>query len=132
MNQHYNKQNGAGFSRLFKAMRCSIQGFKTAWQFESAFRQEVALCLLLLPLGLLIASNFSHLLLLLGSLAVLLIVELLNSAIETLADRITLEHDTMIKRSKDMASSAVLLAVAFVAIVWLHGLLSWLGMTQPL
>jgi diacylglycerol kinase (ATP) len=112
------KPNGSGLTRILKAMRCSFLGLKAAYKHESAFRQELCLSLLLLPLSLLIANSGIQLALLIGSLILLLLVEVINSAIEAVVDRIGLEHHELSGRAKDLGSAAVFLAVFFCAITW--------------
>jgi diacylglycerol kinase (ATP) len=118
-----NKPNGKGMGRLFRAFSCSIKGFRAAFRYEDAFRQETLLCGVLFPLSFVIASDLQGWLFLNATLALLLVVELINSAIEALADRITQEHDELIGRAKDMGSAAVLLATAVLVGTW--GLLGY-------
>jgi diacylglycerol kinase (ATP) len=113
-----NKPNGAGFSRILKAMRCSILGFKAAYKHESAFRQELCLSLLLLPVSLYIANSGMQLALLLGALILLLLVEVINSALEAVVDRIGLEHHELSGRAKDLGSAAVFLAIFLCVTIW--------------
>ena len=113
-----NKPNGTGIDRIIRATRCSLQGMRAAWRHEQAFRQELLLCLLLAPLGLWLGSGGLERAMLLGSLVVLLIVELLNSAIEAVVDRVGTEHHELSGRAKDLASAAVLLALVNIALVW--------------
>lgn len=113
-----NKPNGAGFSRILKAARCSMLGFHAAYKHESAFRQELCLCLLLLPVSLFIASSGVQLALLIGSLILLLLVEVINSAIEAIVDRIGLEHHELSGRAKDLGSAAVFLAIVIGMVIW--------------
>lgn len=113
-----NKPNGAGFKRVFKAAYCSYLGFKAAIKEEAAFRQELLLAVLLLPLSFWLASSALHWAVLISTLLILLIVELLNSAIETLTDRISTEHHVLSGRAKDMGSAAVTLSLAIVVVVW--------------
>ena len=112
------KPNGVGFSRILKAMRCSFLGLKAAYKHESAFRQELCLSLLLLPLSLFIAKSGIQLALLIGSLTLLLLAEVINSAIEAVVDRIGLDHHELSGRAKDLGSAAVFLALCFCAITW--------------
>ncbi len=113
-----NKPNGVGLGRIIKATRCSWQGFRAAWHNESAFRQEVLLVCLLFPLSFLLAQSPQHWLGLILSLLFVLFAEILNSAIEALADSVTLEHNPLIGRAKDMGSSAVFIALTQLALVW--------------
>lgn len=113
-----NKQNGSGIKRIFKATRCSYLGFKAAWTYESAFRQELVMAIVLTPMTFLLADSTNHWLLLFGSIMFVLFAEIVNSALEALADSITLEHNTLIGRAKDLGSSAVFIALSFLLIVW--------------
>jgi diacylglycerol kinase (ATP) len=112
------KPNGSGFMRVLKATRCSFLGLKAAYKHESAFRQELCLCLLLLPFSLFIVKSGVQLALLIGSLILLLLVEVINSAIEAVVDRIGLEHHELSGRAKDLGSAAVFLAICFCVITW--------------
>lgn len=107
-----------GLERIFYAFRYSMDGLVAAFKGESAFRQEVVLGALLLPVAAWLASDWIQLVLMLGALLIVLIVELLNSAIEATVDRISFEHNLLSKRAKDMGSAAVLLALLFFAMVW--------------
>ena len=122
MSDEYNKPNGIGLSRVYKAAMCSARGFSFAWRYESSFRQEAIIAAVLLPSTFWLAQSLVHWCVLIGGLCFLLFAEILNSAIETLADRLTLEHDTMIGRAKDLGSAAVLIAITFVSILWVSAL----------
>ncbi|WP_323755143.1 diacylglycerol kinase [Rheinheimera sp.] len=113
-----NKPNGSGLGRIVKATECSRKGFVAAWRFEAAFRQEALLALLLLPLSFWLAQSAQHWAVLVSVLLLVLIVELLNSAIETLTDRVSLERHELSGRAKDLGSAAVTLSLTVVAIVW--------------
>jgi diacylglycerol kinase (ATP) len=119
-----NKQNGDGIQRIFKATTCSFQGFKAAWLHESAFRQELVLCILLLPFSFYLAQSRLHWLLLFACLLFVLFAEIINSAVEALADSITLEHRVLIGRAKDLGSSGVFIALSFLVVVWGEAILS--------
>ncbi len=108
-----------GLKRISKAFTYSIQGFKAAFTHEAAFRQELLLGAILLPLSFLISRNLIELLILISTLILVLITELLNSAIEALADAITVERNTLIGRAKDIASAAVFCSLTLCVIVWL-------------
>ncbi|MCF7501247.1 MULTISPECIES: diacylglycerol kinase [unclassified Pseudoalteromonas] len=113
-----NKPNGIGVGRVLKATKCSIKGFKAAFKEESAFRTETYLGLVLFPLSVLLAQSLSHWLMLFIPYLLLLIVELLNSAIEALTDRVGIEYHVLSGRAKDMASAAVTLALIILLLVW--------------
>jgi diacylglycerol kinase (ATP) len=108
----------SGMRRLFLAFVNSWKGFKGAFKFEAAFRQEVALAVVLLPLGVWLGKSGVERALLLGSVILVLIVELLNTGIETVVDRIGYERHELSGLAKDVGSTAVLLAFALLAIVW--------------
>ncbi len=112
------KPNGTGIGRVLKAAKCSMQGFAASWKYESAFRQEAILALLSVPLAAWLATSFSQFALLVSVWGLVLIVELLNSAIEALTDRVSLERHELSGRAKDMGSAAVFVALAIVALVW--------------
>lgn len=111
-------QHAKGWQRLVNAWHFSRKGFKAAYQHEEAFRQEVWALLLLLPLSLWLGGTPVERALLLGSLLLVPIVELLNSAIETNVDRVGLEQHELSGRAKDIASAAVFLVIVFAASVW--------------
>jgi diacylglycerol kinase (ATP) len=113
-----NKPNGTGFGRVLKATECSRKGFVAAWRFEAAFRQEAALAILLLPLSFWLADSLQHWAVLVSVLLLVLIVELLNSAVETLTDRVSLERHELSGRAKDLGSAAVTLSLTIVTVVW--------------
>lgn len=108
-----------GLSRLLNALRYSAQGLKTAFKHEAAFRQELLLAIVLVPIALWIGQNPFEIALLIGSLLFVLVVELLNSALETIADTITTQHHPMIGKAKDLGSAAVLLSLGMTFLIWL-------------
>lgn len=108
----------SGLERIVRAAGHSAQGLRAAFQGESAFRQEVLLTFVLAPLAFWLADDWKELVLLLGSLLLVLIVELLNSGIEAAIDRISYEQHELSKRAKDMGSAAVLIALVLCALVW--------------
>lgn len=113
------KKKIKGIPRLRNAWGYSINGFKKAWQHEEAFRIESVLCLILFPLSFIVGQNIVDYILLIGSLVLLLITELFNSAIETLTDRVSMEENELSGRTKDIASSTVFIAIFFLAFVWI-------------
>ena len=113
------KFNGTGLNRLFRAMYCSLLGFKAACRHEEAFRQELLLCAVLVPLGFWMGNTGPERALLIGCLLVVLVVELLNSALEAVVDRIGTERHELSGRAKDLGSAAVYLAISNVIIIWL-------------
>lgn len=108
----------AGTRRLLLAFVNSWKGFKGAFRSEAAFRQEIALAVILLPLGVWLGRTGIEKALLLGSVLLVLIVELLNTGIETVVDRIGLERHELSGLAKDVGSTAVLLSFALLGVVW--------------
>ena len=108
-----------GITRIRKAAIFSWQGFKAAYANEEAFRQEVWLAVVLIPLGLLLGEGGVEKALLVGSVIMLMLVEILNSAIEAVVDRFGGEHHELSGRAKDMGSSAVFLAVVLLTTTWI-------------
>ena len=107
-----------GLARIVNAAGYSWAGLSAAFRHEYAFRQEVFLALLLIPLALYLGDTGIERALMIGAVLGVLIVELLNSALEAAVDRISLEHHLLIKRAKDMGSAAVMIALANVIAVW--------------
>ncbi len=105
--------------RLWKALFYSLDGLAAAFKYEEAFRLEVLLALILVPIALHMPVSGVGKALLVGSLLLVLIAELLNSAIEAVTDRISLEDHVLAKRAKDFGSAAVMLSVINVPVVWL-------------
>jgi len=105
--------------RAFLAALHSWRGLKACFAHEEAFRLETLLAAICLPLAFVVAADAVELVLLWGSVLLLLIVELLNSAVEAAIDRIGPEHHTLSGRAKDLGSAAVLIAIAFFALTWL-------------
>ena len=112
------KPNGRGFMRIVRAGVCSWQGFKAAWRHEAAFRQEALLAIVLIPLGLWLGQGGVERALLAGSVLLVPIAELLNSAIETVVDRIGMERHELSGRAKDMGSAVVFLACSLTVMTW--------------
>jgi diacylglycerol kinase (ATP) len=111
-----------GIARLVRAAGHSIDGFIAAYRGESSFRQEVWAAAVLLPLASWVGRDWVETELLIGSALLVLIVELLNSGIESAIDRVSLEWHDLSKRAKDIASAAVLLSLVLCAGVWLAAL----------
>lgn len=95
-----------------------MQGFRDCYQHEAAFREEVLVALLLVPLGLWLGQNGVEKALLVSSWLLVLMVELLNSAVEAVVDRVGEEHHELSGRAKDIASAAVLLAIGVAILTW--------------
>jgi diacylglycerol kinase (ATP) len=108
-----------GLARLARAFGHSLRGFAGAWREEAAFRQELALALVVVPLGLWLGRTGVERALLVAPMLLILVVELLNSAVEAAIDRIGLEHNQLSGLAKDIGSAAVFLSFALLAIVWL-------------
>ena len=109
----------SGLGRLVAATRNSFDGLAAAVRHEAAFRQELLLAALLVPLGLWLGADGVQRALLVGSVLGVLIVELLNSALEAAIDRISSDIHPLAKRAKDLGSAAVMLALASAVAVWL-------------
>jgi diacylglycerol kinase (ATP) len=108
-----------GFRRIVSAARYSVDGLVAAARNEDAFRQELVMCAVLLPLALWIGKSGLERALLVGSILLVLVVELLNSAIEATVDRISFENHRLAKRAKDIGSAAVMLALVCAGLTWL-------------
>ena len=108
----------SGVKRIYAAFFYSIQGFRTAWRSEHAFRQELMLVIPAAVVALLLPVSALKKVVLLAVLLLVLIVELINSAIEAVVDRISLEHHPLSKNAKDFGSAAVFLALALAAMAW--------------
>lgn len=124
------KPGNRGFTRIVKATGYSVQGFRAALHHEAAFRQELALVLAAVGLATLVATTPLQWLLLVGSGLLVLIVELLNSAIEAAVDRHGEEWHELSGRAKDMGSAAVLVSLVLMALTW--GIIVWEAHLQPL
>jgi diacylglycerol kinase (ATP) len=107
-----------GLKRVWNAFFYSLEGFKAAWKHEDAFRQESLLAIVLIPLVFFLADAPMARALMIASVLLVLIVELINSAIEATVDRISLENHALAKRAKDIGSAAVLIALINVLVVW--------------
>ena len=110
--------NGSGFARAWKAYNCSLKGFAAGFKHESAFRQELALACFFLPGGIWLGQDLTQKMLLCVLVFIVLIVELLNSAIEAAVDRIGLEHHELAGRAKDLASAAVMLCLCLTGVCY--------------
>ncbi len=118
MHQESPFKGKTGLRRVWNAMFYSMDGLRAAYRHEDAFRQEAWLAALLIPLALFLpASGIGHALMI-ASVLLVLIVELVNSAIEAAIDRISLENHNLSKRAKDIGSAAVLVALINVAVTW--------------
>ena len=111
-------QNAKGLTRVVNAFNYSIAGFRACYRNEAAFRQEAFALLFLIPLGLYLGQNGVERALLVGSLLIVPLFELLNSAIEAVVDRFGGEHHELSGRAKDIGSASVFLAIVLAAVVW--------------
>ena len=107
-----------GLERIYKAFFYSLEGLGSSFRHEAAFRQELLLCLVLIPVAIWLPIPILSKIVLIGSLFLLLIVELLNSAIEWTIDYISMEAHPFAKRVKDMGSAAVFLCLVNLGVIW--------------
>lgn len=114
MGNHTNR----GWRRIIYAFGYSMKGFKACFELEEAFRQEVAVVALLIPPALWLGASPVERAMLVGSLLMVPMVELLNSAIEANVDRVGLERNELSARAKDIASAAVFMSIAFAVTIW--------------
>ena len=108
-----------GLKRLLNAFSFSIDGFKSCMKTEEAFRQEIYLSVFFIPFGFYLGETAVEKILLVGCILFLFIVELLNTAVERIVDRISLDHHELSKNAKDMGSAAVFFACLVVVLTWL-------------
>mgnify|MGYP000126412410 FL=1 len=118
MTNHHKNHSKTPFHRLVNAFRFSIDGYAATFKHEAAFRQEVVLAAILIPVALLVDVSAIAKALMIGSIFLTLIVELMNSAIEAIVDRVSLELHPLSKRAKDIGSGAVLLSLVNVVVIW--------------
>jgi diacylglycerol kinase (ATP) len=107
-----------GLARIAAAFRYSIEGFKTAWRYEHAFRQELMVALPATIVALVLKISAFQKLALIAVLGLVLLVELINAAIEAVVDRVSLERHPLSKAAKDLGSAAVALAIAMAGATW--------------
>ena len=108
----------SGIARIVRAIRCAIQGFKDAYTHEQAFRQETWLAIVAIPTALILPVEFLAQAVMIASVLLVMIVELVNSAIEAAVDRISLERHPLAKQAKDIGSAAVLLTILNMTVIW--------------
>ncbi len=108
----------SGIKRVFSAFFYSIDGLRTAWRYEHAFRQELMIVVPGVILALLIPVTVLERVVLIAALLLVLIVELLNSAVEAVVDRVSLERNPLSKNAKDLGSAAVMLSMLIAAVAW--------------
>ena len=116
----FDKSGNTGFTHLVNATIFSFQGLKTAFQSESAFRQEIATFCIVLPSGFWLADSLVLSLALFFACMLVLIVELLNSSIEAAIDRIGLEEHDLSRKAKDLGSAAVMISLILAGSVWFY------------
>ena len=117
------KSGNTGFRRIVNAAFYSIAGLRSAWQSEAAFRQECVGVVVLIPFALWLGQNAVERALLLSSCGLVVIVELLNTAVEFVVDRVGTDHHELSGRAKDAGSAAVFMSIALAMLVW--GLVAW-------
>lgn len=115
-----------GFIRIWNAFKYSLDGLKAAAQDEAAFRQELGLCLVLIPIAAIAPFSLFYKALLIFSMVMVLVVELLNTSIEALTDLYTKEYHSLAKKAKDCGSAAVLLSLLISGSLWGIGIYDWL------
>ena len=108
----------SGLVRIWRAFFYSMAGFSAALKYEHAFRQELFLVLVLFPFAVFLPLSIGEKALLISALLLVLVVELLNSAIEAVVDRISLDNHDLSKRAKDLGSAAVFLSCVIVIVIW--------------
>lgn len=112
------KPDNTGITRIVKAGGYSIKGLRAAFRNEAAFRQELALAVIFIPLAFFVATGPVERIILIGLTVLVLIVELLNSAIEAVVDRVGMEHHELSGRAKDIGSAAVLVSLFLWVYAW--------------
>ena len=118
-----NKAQNTGIKRIVNATFFSLAGLRAAWRHEAAFRQECALALVLTPAAFWVGDTAAERALLIGTCWLVLIVELLNSAVEAVVDRVGMDHHKLSGQAKDLGSAGVFVSLALTALVW--GLIGW-------
>lgn len=107
-----------GLVRVWNALLHSLAGLKAAFRYEDAFRQEVLLAAILIPLAFYLTPDYLARALMVGSVLLVLVVELINSAIEATVDRISLKDHVLAKRAKDLGSASVFVALVNAIVMW--------------
>ncbi|MDP1680035.1 MAG: diacylglycerol kinase [Candidatus Nitrotoga sp.] len=113
-----NPHKATGLRRLVNALSYSLSGLLLAWQDEAAFRQEVVLAIVLVSVAFMVPVSATQRVLLVASVMLVLVVEMINSAIEATVDRVSLDIHPLAKKAKDMGSAAVLLALTNAILTW--------------
>ncbi len=112
-------QKATGIKRILNAFLFTFKGLRAIWHHEEAFRQEVIIFIVIVPLAIWLGESKIDTLLLIGCMVLVLLVEMINSAIEAVVDRIGLEHHELSGRAKDIGSAAVFIAFAWAAVTWI-------------
>jgi len=112
------KTGATGLKRICNAFVYSCQGLKSAFINEAAFRQEVVLAIILIPIALWVNVTIVERVMMISSIGLIMVVELLNSAVEAVVDRIGPEHHELAGRAKDMGSAAVLVMMLIAGLIW--------------
>ncbi|MBY7666822.1 diacylglycerol kinase [Vibrio anguillarum] len=120
------KPGRTGMSRLFYATGYSMKGLQAAWKNEAAFRQEIVASIILIAITFFLPVNELEQLMMIGSLVLIVIVELMNSAVEAVVDRVGSEWHELSGRAKDIGSAAVLIALLFAAFTWIFILVRYM------
>jgi diacylglycerol kinase (ATP) len=118
MSSPINKPGTRGLSHVIAACGYSLRGLRAAFKYEEAFRLELLALLIMLPLAFWLGQSPLEYALLIGALLLVLIVELINSAIEAVVDRVGIEHNELSGRAKDIGSAAVFLALLNSTVIW--------------
>jgi diacylglycerol kinase (ATP) len=118
MTNSFNKPGDTGLRRVIKATGYSIKGLKSAFKSEAAVRQELTLCAIFIPVAFYLNVSKIETIALVGSLVLIFILELINSAIEAVVDRIGPEHHELSGKAKDIGSAAVMVAIFFAIFTW--------------
>ena len=120
-------KSNPGLERVGRALAYSLQGLRAAYRNESAFRQEIFLALVLIPVACVLPVALTQKALLISCVLIVLVIELVNSAVEATVDRISLDHHEFSKRAKDVGSAAVLLSLINCLLVWVLVLIEVFG-----
>lgn len=113
-------KKNTGLKRILLAAGYSIQGLKSAFKYEAAFRQELLLAAILIPLACYLEVTQTQRILMIAPVFLVMIIEIINSAIEAVVDRIGSEHHELAGRAKDMGSAAVFIALILTAYIWIE------------
>jgi len=113
-------KKNTGLKRILLAAGYSIQGLKSAFKYEAAFRQELLLAAILIPLACYLEVTQTQRILMIAPVFLVMIIEIINSAIEAVVDRIGSEHHELAGRAKDMGSAAVFIALMLTAYIWIE------------